>query len=400
MDPADLLRMTWRTISSQRLRSALTMLGIIISIASVVLLTSIGEGVRIYIVTQFTQFGTDLVAVQPGKTDTWGVPGFLGGTTRYLTTSDARALQRITQVKAVMPMAFGTAEVEYLDRGRNVFIYGVTHRMPDVFKVTLQSGMFLPADDYDRPSPVCVLGSTLRRELFGDRNPLGERIRIAGTTLRVIGVMTEKGNFMGIDIDDTAYIPVGLAMSLFNRQELNEIDLKLRSAHDADAVEAEARRILSERRDGDEDFTIVQQKAMLDTFGKILRVITSAVAGIAAISLLVGAVGILTIQWVSVHERTPEIGLSLAIGATRGQVLTMFLAEAAGLSTLGGILGLALGVAGSRAIHAAVPGLPTEIPPEIIGLALVVSFAVGILSGILPAIRAARLDPVDALRAE
>ena len=400
MDPADLLAMTWRTIRSQRLRSALTMVGIVIGIASVVLLTSIGEGVRLYIIGQFTQFGTDLIAVQPGKTNTWGVPGFIGGTTRHLTPADARALSRISAAKAVMPMALGAAEVKYGERGRHVFIYGVTHRLPEVFKTKLQSGQFLPEEEYDRPSPVCVLGATLRRELFESSNALGERVRIGGTSLRVVGVMEKKGNFMGIDVDDTAYIPVALAMSLFNRQELNEIDVKLRSPRDTDATAEEIRRIMKERHDGNEDFTVVKQAAMLETFGKILRVITSAVAGIAAISLLVGAVGILTIQWVSVHERRPEIGVALAIGATRGQILTLFLAEAAGLSTLGGILGLAGGIAGAKAISAAFPGLPTEILPEIAALALAVSFAIGILAGVVPAVRASRLDPVEALHTE
>lgn len=400
MDPGDLFRMTLRTLAAHRVRSALTMVGIVIGIASVVLLTSIGEGVRVYIVRQFTQFGTDLIAVTPGKMETWGVPGFLGGVTRKLTIADARTLGRIPGVRAVMPVIYGMTRVEFCERGRHVYIYGVSHEMPEIFQMQVQSGRFLPAEDFDRGSPVCVLGPTLKRELFGSANALGERVRIGGTSMRVVGVMAAKGTFLGIDIDDTAYVPIAFSFKLFNRDELNEIDLKIMRASDAPRVAEEVRRVLRERREGDEDFTVIEQAEMLDTFGKVLRVITMAVAGIAAISLFVGAIGILTIQWVSVHERTSEIGLALAIGATRGQIVAIFMGEAIGLSLLGGIAGLAAGMGGSALLHVAVPGLPTETPLEIVFLALGVSLAVGIISGVAPAIRASRLDPVDALRTE
>lgn len=400
MSPRDLFHLTWRTLTAHRLRSALTMVGIVIGIASVVLLTSIGEGVRVYIIESFTQFGTDLVAVTPGKMETWGVPGFLGGTTRKLTVGDARALERVPGVTAVMPVVYGMARVEYGERGRHVYVYGVTHQMPSMFRMDVRSGRFIPDEDIEQPSPVCVLGPSLKRELFGTGNALGERVRIGEATFRVVGVMESKGTFLGIDIDDTAYVPLQWATSMFNRDELNEIDVTVAHVSESEAVADRIRETLRRRHEGDEDFTVTTQAAMLSTAGNIMNIITSAVTGIAAISLLVGAMGILTIMWVTVHERTAEIGLSMAIGATRGQILLMFLAEAALLSTVGGAIGVGAGLGGAAALEWALPGLPTEPIPSVVALALAISLAVGLLAGVAPALRAARMDPVEALRAE
>jgi putative ABC transport system permease protein len=400
MGPGDLLRLTLRTLAAHRLRSALTMIGIVVGISSVVLLTSIGEGVRLYIVEQFTQFGTNLIGVTPGKMETWGIPGFLGGTTRKLTVGDARALARVPGVKNVLPVAYGMARIERDGRGRRVYVYGVTSAMPQIFHMAVRSGRFLPEEEIERPSPVCVLGPTLKQQLFGGANALGERVRIGGASFRVIGIMEKKGTFLGIDIDDTAYVPLQWTMDLFNRDELNEIDVQLARAEEADAVAERITEVLRRRHEGDVDFTVTTQAAMLSTAGRILGIITAAVTGIAAISLFVGAMGILTILWVSVHERTEEIGLSLAIGATRAQIAAMFLAEAATLSTLGGIVGVLVGFGAARGLEMALPGMPARPIPEMAALALAVSLAVGLLAGVIPALRAARLDPIEALRAE
>jgi putative ABC transport system permease protein len=400
MRARDLVRLTWRTLRAQPLRSGLTVLGIVIGIAAVTLLTAIGHGVRSHIVEQFTQFGTDIVVVQPGKEQTWGVPGFLGGTERPLTFGDARALARIPEVGVVEPLVYGMARVEYGGRGRYVYIYGGTHRHDDVWRFDVRLGRFLPEVDYEEAPAVCVLGSTLRRELFGNEPAIGARVRVGGVSVRVIGVSGHKGTFLGMDIDDAAYVPVALAMRIFNREELNEIDLRPRRPSDLDAMVAKVREVLRDRHDGREDFTVVRQDAMLATFDKVLRVITAAVAGIAAISLLVGAVGILTIQWVAVHERTPEVGIAMATGATRGQVLGLFLAESAGLGMAGGVAGASAGLGLAALLGWAVPGLPVALRPEALLSALVVSLTVGLLSGAAPAWRAARLDPVAALRTE
>jgi putative ABC transport system permease protein len=240
----------------------------------------------------------------------------------------------------------------------------------------------------------------LARELFGERSPLGEFVRIAGARFRVVGVMQPKGQMMGFDIDDVAYVPVASAMDLFNQDELFEIDLIYSSARDAARVEAEVRRVLAVRHGGTEDFTVTSQEAMLDVFGKVMDVVTMAVGAIAGVSLLVGATGILTMMWIAVGERTSEIGLVRALGATRGQVQALFLAEAAALATLGGLAGIGLGLGLGAALRFFVPGLPVETPVRFVVAGLATSVLTGLVSGVAPARRAASLDPIEALRAE
>jgi len=396
----DLLGLALGAVFHHRLRSALSMLGIAIGIASVILLTSIGEGTRRYMIAEFTQFGTNLLAVNPGKSETVGVPGALGGSTRPLTIDDAEELTRLPGVEAVTPVAFGTARVEAGTRGRSVFVYGVTSNIPTVWRWRVRVGSFWPQGDPRRGAPLAVLGPRLQRELFGTASPLGEHVRIAGRRFRVIGLMESKGQFLGLDLDDAVFVPVATAMKLFNLQELNEIDILFSNARIAGEVEAAVRTALTARHGDREDFTVTSQTEMLEVFGNVMEIITGAVGAIAGISLVVGAIGILTMMWISVGEREHEIGLARAVGATRRQVETLFLAEAATLASLGGLLGLTAGLGLCALLRAAVPGLPVQTPPAFAIAALLVSLATGLASGVLPARRAARLDPVEALHAE
>lgn len=395
----DLALFAWRTIGSHRLRTVLSMLGIAIGIAAVVLLTSIGEGTRVYLLSQFTQFGTQILAVHPGKSETLGLPGVLGGTTQKLTLDDARALERLPGVEAVMPLAYGTARVEGNGKGRSVVIYGTTPAMDEVWKWKVRQGTMWPDGDPRQAPAMTVLGVTLKRELFGDESPLGQFVRIGGARFRVVGLMEPKGRMLGLSIDDSAFIPVGRALELFNLTELSEINLLYGNASLADQVEKDVRRVMTDRHRGREDVTVVSQTAMLEVFGNVMDVITMSVAAIAGISLLVGAVGILTMMWIAVGERTEEIGLLRSIGATRAQVQTVFLTEAALLSTLGGVAGLSVGFGICAVLRLAVPGLPISTPPEFAAAAVAVSLATGLASGVLPARRAASLDPIEALRA-
>ncbi len=395
----DLLRLATGALRAHRLRSFLSMLGIAIGVAAVILLTSIGEGTRVYVLGQFTQFGTNIMAVNPGKSKTVGIPGILGGTTRKLTIDDAEALMRIHGVETVVPLTMGLARVEAGERGRSVSVLGATPDLPALWKFGARQGSFWPERDPRRGSAVAVLGPKLARELFGERSPLGEIVRIAGGRFRVIGVMEPKGQMMGFDIDDIAIVPVASALRLFNQNELFEIDLVYANARETARVEAEVKRLLTVRH-GDEDFSVTTQEAMLDVFGKVMDVITMSVGAIASISLLVGATGILTMMWISVGERTGEIGLLRALGATREQVQAVFLAEATALATLGGALGIALGLGLGVLLRLAVPGLPVETPMRFVLAGLAVSFVTGIVSGVAPARRAAALDPIEALRAE
>lgn len=396
----DLIRLAYNAVAGQKLRSVLSMLGIAIGIASVILLTSIGEGTRRYILDQFAQFGTNIMSVVPGKAETVGLPGVLGGTTHKLTIDDALSLQRISGVDEVVANAYGTARVEANGRGRSVIIYGVTPNVPTAWRFAVRQGSFWPAGDPRRGSQVAVLGPTLKRELFGEENALGRFVRIGGSRFRVIGIMESKGQFIGFDIDDTAYIPVASALRVFNLAELNEIHVIYSHAGLADRVEREVRRVLKARHDDTEDFTVTTQEAMLEVFGNVMNMITLGVGAIAGISLLVGSIGILTMMWIAVGERTQEIGLARAIGATRRQVQILFLTEAAALATLGGALGILGGMGTAALLRLIIPGLPIRTPLLFVVLAVATSTVTGLLSGVLPARRAARLDPIEALRTE
>jgi len=396
----EFLGLAWGAVAAHRLRSALTMLGILIGIAAVILLTSIGEGTRRYVLDEFTQFGTNIMAINPGNTKTSGAPGALAGTIRKLTLEDAEALRRIPGVQNVVPVVMGMARVEAGERGRSVFIYGVNSEMPAIWKINTRQGAFLPEMDPRRAAPLVVLGPKVKREIFAETNPLGRYVRIGGFRFQVIGIMEPKGQILGWDMDDAAYIPVASAQRVFNRDELIEIDVLFSQQMATDTVANEVKRTLIARHDDEEDFTITTQTEMLDVMDRVMGIVSVAVGGIGAISLVVGAIGILTMMWISVNERTTEIGLAKAIGAGSGQILGLFLIEAALLSLVGGILGVVSGIGIARAIKLALPGFPVHTPLRYVIAALAVSLVVGLLSGVLPARRAAGLDPVEALRAE
>ena len=399
MRTPDFLRLTGSSVVFHRGRSFLTALGIAVGIAAVVLLTSIGEGVQKYVLAEFTQFGTNLIGINPGRAKTFGAAVGVFGSVRPLSLADTRALERVPHAVAVVPAVQGNAEVEAETRRRRVTAYGVGPDFPEVFTFQVAAGRFLPRDDPEAPRAFAVLGSKLRRELFGAANPLGARIRVGGNRYRVIGVMESKGQVLGFDLDDTVYIPAARALELFNREGLMEIDILYAEGAPPEEVVAGIRRILTARH-GRDDFTITTQQQMLDVLGSVLNVLTFAVGALGAISLLVGAVGILTIMTIAVSERTAEVGLLRALGAGQGQVLALFLGEAALLSALGGGAGLVLGIGGARLLHLAVPALPVHTPLIYAAAAELVSVTIGLGAGALPALRAARLDPVEALRAE
>ncbi|MDH3745388.1 MAG: ABC transporter permease [Acidobacteriota bacterium] len=396
----ELIKLALRAIVSHRLRSVLSMLGIAIGITSVILLTSLGEGTRRYIVNEFAQFGTNILAINPGKAETAGVPGMFGGTTHKLTIDDAEALRRLPEVEDVAPLAFAVARVEGNGRGRSVIIYGTTPDVTEVWKWGPRVGSFWPPGDPRRGSQEVVLGTKVKAELFGDQSPLGKFVKIANSRFRVIGVMEAKGQMLGFDLDDSVFIPVATAMRIFNLDELTEIDLNFFAGIPVSRVEESVQALLTERHDGNDDVTLTSQEQMLDVFGNIMNIVTLAVGAIAGVSLVVGAIGILTMMWIAVGERTNEIGLIRSIGATKKQVQMVFLTEAAALAALGGIFGVLAGLGLCALARTAVPGLPVHTPPEFVVLAIAVSLGTGMVSGVLPARRAAGLDPVEALRAE
>ena len=395
----DAVSFAFSAVRSQPVRSALTALGIAVGIAAVVLLTSLGTGLHRFVLAEFTQFGTNLLQVTPGKTQTFGMSGAILNTVRPLSLADAEALRQLPHVRGVAPMVTGNAAVETGGRSRRTAVYGVGHDMPEVWRFEVASGSFLPADDPTTARAFAVLGSTVHRELFGGRTPLGEIVRIGGDRFRVVGVMRPKGQFLGIDLDDAVYVPAARGLALFDREGLMEIDVLFSEGAAATEVTAAVRQLL-EARHGRDDFTIVAQQQMLDVLGSVLSVLTLGVAALGGISLLVGGVGILTILTIAIGERTNEIGLLRALGATRVEILRLFLGEAASLAALGGALGLVLGLGVAWLLHAFVPALPVAATPASVLIAEGVAIAIGLLAGTAPALRAARLDPSEALRAE
>jgi putative ABC transport system permease protein len=398
MTAADLLRFSLRALLGHRLRTVLSLLGMAIGVAAVVTLTALGEGARRYVVDQFTSIGSNLLIVVPGKTETTGLPGVTMATANDLTLNDSQAIERgVPEVEKVAPLVVGTEFVEHGSRRRSVGILGSTREFLEVRQLGLSKGENLPAEEIRRGRPVVILGLRVARELFPGEEPLGRIVRIGDWRMRVIGVLEPKGTQLGVDIDETALVPVATAMKMFDRRSLFRVMVQVRGGADLELAKGKIARLMAERHDGEEDVTVLTQDAVVSTFSQILGALTLALGAIAAVSLTVAGIGIMNVMLVSVSERTREVGLLRALGVKRGQVLAVFLTESALLSAAGGLLGLAVGWAAVGLLVEIFPALPASPPVWAVAAALGLSLTVGILFGLLPARRAARLDPVAAL---
>lgn len=392
------VRFAYGAVRGHLLRSSLTLLGFAIGVAAVVLLTALGEGARGYVTDQFMSLGSNLIVVLPGKTETTGNAPIFGGTPRDLTIRDMQAVrQHAPRIRRIAPLAVGSAQAAYGDRRRESTIVGTTAEYAPMRRVAVTSGQWLPAIDPDREEPVAVLGQTVRHELFGEENPLGRSIRIGEFRYRVIGVIEPKGQALGMNLDEIVFVPVASALRLFNQTSLFRLLVEVGAHSEIDGVRKEVLAILRQRHDDEEDVTVVTQDSVLGAFNRILAALTLSLAGIAAISLSVAGIGIMNVMLVSVSERTSEIGLLKAIGAPPREIERVFLVEAVLLAVAGGAFGLTLGYIGAAALGQAYPELPAEPPLWAVAGAVVVSFGAGIAFGVLPARRAARLDPVAAL---
>lgn len=395
----DVLWLSWGTLVRTRLRSVMLLLATAIGVASVVMLTSLGEAARRYVTAEFTSLGTNLIIVIPGRTETSGSGLMLiaGQTPRDLTIQDAVALERISAVDKVAPVVLGAASVQWGGREREVPIFGSTASFLEIRNWSLERGRFLPPGDPERPSSVAVIGMKLKDELFEDTPAIGEWIRIGDRRFRVIGLLETEGQTIGIDVQEVAIIPVASAQALFNTESLFRIISSTRNRDDTERARDEIRRVLTQRHQGEEDMTVVTQDAVLATFDRIFGALTLALAGIAAISLAVAGILIMNVMLVAVSQRTAEIGLLKALGAARRQIMTLFLTEAIMLSFVGAIAGLAVGQGGSWLIGRLYPTLPLGPPAWAPIAAVAIAVTSGVVFGILPARRAAALDPVEAL---
>ncbi len=398
MRSADYLRLTLRTLGASRMRSGLTVLGIAIGICAVVLLTTLGEGLRLYVLENFSQFGSRIIAINPGKSQTGGTGGLLAST-RPLLVDDAESLRSLPYAEYVVPVVQGSGAIEFGRRVRYTDIIGTGSDMANAWRFEVARGRFLPDSRGGYPQPWAVLGHKVKQELFGEQSALGQFIRVGGERYRVVGIMAAKGQMLGFDLDDIVYIPVERALSLFNRTGLMEIDVTYRPGISAQAMAEQVRERLVARHGG-EDFSLITQDEMLKSLDRILAVLTLAIGGLGGISLVVGAIGIITIMVTSVQERRAEIGLMRALGATQRQVMWLFLGEATLLAMVGGSVGILVSGLALGGLALALPSLPIQLDPFYLLLALILSALVGLISGVLPARRAAKLNPVLALQSE
>jgi putative ABC transport system permease protein len=395
----DVLRFAWSALARYRVRTVLILLAMAIGVAAIVVLTSLGEGARRYVTGEFASLGTHLLIVLPGRSETTGgaPPMFIGETPRDLTIADAEALQRSSLVKRVAPVVVGSATVSWRGLSREVPVLGSTSTLLQIRHWQLAQGRFLPSGDPFTASSVCVLGGKVRNELFGPKRALGEWVRIGDRRFRVIGVLASEGRSIGLDVEELVIIPVASAQELFNTPSLFRI---LVEANGREAIPQAQKFILhtiAARHQGEEDVTVITQDAVLATFDRILRALTLTVTGIAGISLAVAGILIMNVMLVAVSQRTAEIGLLKALGARKRQIVTLFLSEATVLSLTGACVGVAIGEAGSWLIGRIYPALPVGAPWWAIIAALGIAFTTGLIFGVMPARRAARLDPVQAL---
>lgn len=379
-------------------RNLLTILGFAIGVSSVTVLGAMGESLRQFVMQEFTQFGTNVVSITPGKTETFGLNGVLNAN-RGLTLADTASFSHVRDVTGIVPIVAGTAEFRFEGKTRATEVYGVSDAADDVWRLHIHQGAFLPDDDMLKPRAHVVLGSKLKHALFGDGRAIGELIRISGSRFRVVGVLASKGRFMNLDLDEAAYIPAGQALRLFNRDFLMEINLQyhdgVTSQHFANTVKQHLI-----RRHGVEDFTIITQDQMLESLDAILNVVRIAGMGIGAISLLVGSIGIYTMLTITQSERRSEIGLLRALGMPQNLIIKLFLGEALLLALMGGIVGLLLLLMIQLVAWWLMPQMPMLFSLVSIAMAMGISSVIGLLAGIRPAYLASKLPPFVALRAE
>jgi len=395
----DVVQFAAASLHGSRSRTLLMILAMSIGVASVVVLTGLGEGARRYVINQFSSLGSNLVIVFPGRTETAGIgPGMLlGQIPRELSLDDAQALLRSRAIRRIAPLTIGTSQISQGALNREVVVLGSTSDLLEVRHMSLGQGQFLPAGDVHSSESVCVLGSKIKSELFGHESGIGAWVRLGDRRFRVIGIMTSQGESMGFNTDEIVIVPVASAHQLFNTSGLFRILVEAKSRDTIEPAKRDAEQILTERHNGERDVTVVTQDAVLATFDRILRALTLAVGGIAAISLAVAGILIMNVMLIAVSQRVKEIGLLKALGAPAAQIRNLFFAEAILLSGIGSVVGLILGQAGVLVIGRLYPSLPVAAPWWAILAAIGTSLVTGILFSVWPARRAAQLDPVTAL---
>lgn len=395
----DCNRVAFGALARYPLRTAMMLLATAIGVCAVLVLTSLGEAARRFVAAEFQALGTHLLVVLPGKTETTGMgPGLMTGETpRDLTLEDARALLRIPSVAQVAPLVVGAATVYYGGLQRDITVMGATAALLDVRQWRLALGRFLRDEDWERAAPDCVLGAVVRSELFGDGPVIGRWLRVGERRCRVVGVLARQGISVMVNVDELVIMPVASAQQLLDVPGLFRV---LVQAVDRDSVLTARREVIETiklRHRGVEDVTVITQDSVLATFDGIFGALTAALAAIASVSLMVAGILIMNIMLVAVSQRTAEIGLLKALGANRSQITRLFLSEAVMLALFGAIFGIAVGYAVVAVLQGLYPDLEFHPPPWAVAGSFAIAVVCGMVFGILPARRAARLDPIAAL---
>lgn len=398
MSITDILSWIKSSLQHQGRRAILSITGFAIGVAAVVMMTAIGESLKQYILNEFTQFGSNIIAVSPGKTETFGVGGLLN-TVRPLSIADSVAINQLTSVAYTVPVIAGTAKVKASAKFRYTDVVGVNSLADKAWQLEMAQGKFLPHDDINRPRNFAVLGAKVASSLYGYSNPTGQFIHIGGKRFRVVGVLKEKGQFVGQSLDEMVYVPTAIAMQLFNRESVMEIDVFYQENFSSEQVANAIRKLLIKRH-GREDFTIVTQDDMLSSLDNILSVVKIAGSALGVISLIVGAIGIATIMSINVSERIGEIGLLRAVGCSSSQLVLLLVSEAVAMAVLSGIVGFTIVVLVMLSTQIAGLNVITGVNLAVFIYTLIFSGLVGLLSGIIPALKAAKATPIEALRQE
>jgi putative ABC transport system permease protein len=402
IDFTETIKIALTALRANKTRSILTMLGIIIGVSSVILLLAIGTGLKSYITGQLADLGSNTVFVMPGNINLGGdgssgsTPGAGATIPKFTERHFSKLKNKAKTIKYIMPYIEANASLNYKTNTHITQLSGVGHEYPQVRNQLIQSGSFFNLSHVNNNKRVVVLGTEAAKELFNDQDPIGKKITISDQRYTVLGILEEKGGFAGVSYDDLAFAPWTTVMDLNELENIQSFWIVSESSETVAQTKEEVEKILLEDLE-EEDFSVMDTKSLLDTISSILGVMTAALGGIAAISLVVGGIGIMNIMLVSVTERTREVGLRKAVGATPRAILIQFIAEAVIFSISGGLIGIAIGVLGSIALNRFIQ---TTIAPWTIALSFGVSSLVGIIFGVAPAAKAARLDPIKALRYE